>query len=442
MVESKPTVMGLNQFYSDYLASIGLIVSDDGLVNQKLTGASMPATIGGKRLILPLPEVLRNPDWNSTIAFHPLGETIYGGESELMKTLKKLVEFRVSSILATLIIELVDLASDKDGHKKLSPRQGDLLTILYKVDAKTVTDFTKVIDSTSKPGSSKLCSLYLKRGGKFKGESYSRVAVLSFPFTDEFSNEDRTINGVKLRKDDFKMFCDLVNYIIPFPESLEEYSAGSRSLEAPFFDAITLSTIKILTTLNSKVELFKDYLDNYTDLHSDLNWVDTYSNIGLYAGVIPTLKGAEGKPSVDDIEKAKYENDTPVASIYNVAPPPPPSSMQYNQPQMPVHQYQTPPEPIKVGSGGISWTDLQRSKRQSQPPLGYPQQPYPQQSPQYPPQNYGTYQPPVQPPQPQLYPQPPQYQQAPAPWPQQQYANAYNTVPPWIDQGSFPPYRQ
>lgn len=441
VVAVKPTLDGLQEFYEDILNSLGLQIDDDSFVDMILGGTNFPVTVDGKRMVMPTRDILSNPDWESKVAFHPLSESTYRGESPVLKKLKALVNFRLTTVISCLITELVELAVDTDYHDKLSPKQSELLTRIPKANKKTLDSYSKVINSISPTGKNKLISIYLKRGGEYKGEKYNRIAVTNFPIREEFVDglEDITIYGVKMsNKRDFANFISLFDYILPDSGESETYSHGSRSTEAPNFDALMSAYIKVAKKLNKVSKLFKKHLDNYPALHIDVSWANQLNDLAFFTDLIPSLEGNDGELSIDDDKTNEHQvtatnTDTVnrwAAEVNKVvepikAPTPQPNAFQAPTPQANTFQAPTPTN----DGNGLSWNEVMAKRNQPQPsqqvgyqppqatPLFYPPQtppPQPLGPPpgfagstvvvgQQQPQQYGGY-----PPQ-QQYPQ--QYQQ-------------------------------
>lgn len=315
----KPTVPGLLEFYEGVLVSAGLAVDDNGLVSYAIGGLNTPTTIKDKRLVLPTREFLKEGNWDDYIPFHPLSENIYRTESEVIKFLRNAINLRLMSSLTLLMADLVEIAADKDMHGQLIPKQSSLLTVLDKADAKTYEAFSKIINRVTPTGDRRIVSIYLKRGGKLRGEKYSRVGVVSFPITEEFDNEDtRTIYGVKLRVKDFQGFKNLMEYIIPDCDDLERYSYGSRSLEVPFFDSLLSAYVNVAEQINKKAKLFKKHLPNFDDIYIPLDFASELDNISGYRGLIPTLEGNDGEISIDDKENLdKIEQEEEGRAMFN-----------------------------------------------------------------------------------------------------------------------------
>lgn len=408
---SKPTVEDLLEFYTAILNSVNIGFNQNSMAHMNLGGTAFPATIkdlGDKRLVLPTREVLRASEWDSLVAFHPLAENIYRGESPVLKKLKSLINYHLSSVLASLLEELTEIAVDKELQKKLKPKQTRMIDRIPKVNGKTLNSFNKIINSISSKGSKRLINIYLKHGGRYKGEDYPRVAITSFPVMDEANNDDKTIFGVKMAsKKDFESFFSLMDYILPECDLAETYNHGSRSMDAPYFDALMHSYLKIAKQLNKVTWLFRKQLKDADALHIDVSWEDGLQDMSYYRSLIPGLEGNDGELTISDKEKGQLEEqsqqtETPQAPVAAAPQQPtqqPPWSTAPQQPQQPqpmAPQPQPQPQPQEESTGnGVSWQSIRQNlQQQQQPQWGQqPQQqwgaPQPQQ-PQMPPGFAGT----------------------------------------------------
>ena len=106
--------MDINKdFYEPVLA--GLSIKDvDG--NGILTSVFNPdklqiVMVGGKTLVLPLKEVLREGKKEDRIVFHPLSENVTRGESDTLKALRDYIQWRHQSVGILLITELARVAA-------------------------------------------------------------------------------------------------------------------------------------------------------------------------------------------------------------------------------------------------------------------------------------------------------------------------------------------
>lgn len=479
MTSKKATHDELIDFYKKIASSLGLDYDNEGYLS--IRSSDLPATVENKRLVLPTREILRRSPWDECIAFHPMSENIYRGESDVLRALKRYAMFRIGSIISLTMAALTNLASNEALHNTLTPSQAEILSLMPNSDAKTLDTFEKIINLHSTRGKNKLVNIYLKHGGRYKGEDFSRVSVVTFPITKEFQNADRTIFGVKLTVKDFKAFRALFCYILPDCEVPETYSFGSRDLSTPYLDCLLTSFSKIASALNKVVYKFKDHLkDDFDDIVCDLDWVEELGDLTRYIGIIPTLQGNDGELTQED--KLKLENlggvkkhtselakeiaNTP-GSVKDVPP-------WENQPQQVPQQqgYQQQPAPSHVQqanvhhdrsiagnlstnvdqsrpaaqeSGVADWNEMMRKSKYGQ---GQPQQQqgyYPQAAPPQvhypvPPSMPGYQPPPPPPPQQGYYPQAAPQQQGyyPQVAPPQQ---GYYPVPPSMP-GYQPPQQE
>lgn len=429
--------MEVIQLYKSVLASMNVRANEDGLLSMELHGESLPLYCQKKRLALPIQSLLRSGNWEGLQPFHPVSESVYRGESPVLKELRKYINLRLMEIVASQISELVKVAADTDLHKKLKPTQVELLKCLKDADERTINDFQKIINKSDPNGATKLVGVYLKRGGKLGGDEFMRLAKVSFPIVDEFDNSDRTIFGVKLRVKDFEGFRKFFNYLIPDCEVEDSYSYGSRSMSAPYLHALLSAYAKVAHALNKTTRKFTKYIEDSDSLLINLDWEEHLDKFEQFRTQIPALDGNDGEPmtGVDTETSDQMAGKEPKAA-------PAPSRVQPKTShlgQSTVHARQEvaapqddappfEPDPVskppshpaakpKSGSGGgVSWDSYKNQQTAAQ----QPQQPmYPQPQPQP-----GYY----QQPQPQYgYQQQPQMNHYPGYPPQQQ---PYQGPPP------------
>ncbi len=72
--------MDLIAFYTSVLTSFGLTVQNtdkcESVVHLKVDGVDQPVKLSGKIICLPTYNNLRNPDWDTYVAFHPFVKTM------------------------------------------------------------------------------------------------------------------------------------------------------------------------------------------------------------------------------------------------------------------------------------------------------------------------------------------------------------------------------
>jgi hypothetical protein len=287
--------MTILELYRAILAANNFVVGDDNLVSYVIGGEKVPAMCNGKRIVFPASPVLQNPDWDNTIAFHPMSEAIIRGESPMIRKLKVAVMARITTVASCLLTDLMGMAVDTDYHKKLSPTQSEFLSLIGAVNADTLKKLNNLMDVISIDGERRLMSLFIKRGGTYKGKGYQRVAVVDFPLIEQLKSEGTKAYDVNMGSlKNKKAILALFNYILPDADVAEAYSFGSNSMAAPNLHALLSSFVKIAKKLNKMTHLFRKHLDNPDELHIDLSFADHIDDLAQYRDMIPSLQGNEG----------------------------------------------------------------------------------------------------------------------------------------------------
>lgn len=284
--------------YKSVLSAAGLVATEEGLISMDFDGILTPCTVGkspAKRLVLPIPEILNNPNWNATIAFHPMSESLLRGESEVLRKLKALLMVRVLATTSDLAIQLMAIAVNVAAQKKLSPTQHEYLSAVGDVSENTFKDLTKITGSLTIEKGDQLINMYLKRAGQWKGKGYSRVAVTTFPLMEELSTPGKEVFGHNLASlKNKKAIKALFDYILPETEDVDRYSYGTNSDIAPYFTAMMSSFTKVAKQLNSITYKFRKHLDDADKLMIDIEYDKELNDLGKYRDIIPTLTGNEG----------------------------------------------------------------------------------------------------------------------------------------------------
>lgn len=302
----------LTTIYREILNALGFEVDDKGAVFFEEVGVKTPFTMNKRQLVLPTDEWLKNPDWENTIPFHPLSENTQRKKSEVLERLTLVVCNRLYQVGATLICFLTELAADTDRHKKLTPEQRDYLRLLPDVDKRTVDDVRKLMRAKlTFKGDNAFINIFIKRGGVWKGEEYSRVAVATFPIADQENNEDKKIFDVTFRVRDRSTLFNLLRHIFPqFDKSIDEYSYGSRSSVAPNFHSLMMSFANLAFELNKVTKTFQDDFEEVKGLLIGTNWVKNMAELMEYRNDIPPLDGNEGEANEDELAKPKAKAES------------------------------------------------------------------------------------------------------------------------------------
>ncbi|MNP98184.1 hypothetical protein D3C85_107970 [compost metagenome] len=366
--------MTIIELYQSILKSVNFVVGDDHLVSYVIGSNKVPVQVSAKRLVLPVHDVLANPDWANTIAFHPLSEAIIRGESPVFRKLKIACLSRLTTVATCLVTELMGIAVDHDYHKKLSPTQNEFLDLIPNVKEETLTKLEKLLDVVSIDGDHRFVNMYIKRGGEYKGKKFQRVCVVDFPLIQELKSEGTYACGVNLNSlKNKKAITALFNYVLPDAEG-ETYSFGSNSLAAPNLHALLTSYAKIAGKLNKVTNLFKKHLDNPADLHIELGFEKHIADLAQYRDLIPSLSGNEGDsgeaaepaskphthPQVDTSKFAQAVVDRESAAKPAPAAPAaftPPWDNQPGQTGFAAQPAPTP-APAPTSGSGLSWNSV------------------------------------------------------------------------------------
>jgi hypothetical protein len=362
--------MTIIELYQSILKSVNFVVDENHLISFVIGNNKVPVQVSGKRLVLPVHDVLANPDWANTLAFHPLSEAIIRGESPVFRKLKIACLNRLTTVATCLVTELMGIAVDHDYHKKLSPTQNEFLDLIPNVKEETLTKLEKLLDVVSIDGEHRMINMYVKRGGEYKGKKFQRVCVVDFPLIEQLKSEGTYACGVNLNSlKNKKAITALFNYVLPDAEG-ETYSFGSNSLAAPNLHALLTSYAKIASKLNKVTNLFKKHLDNPADLHIELGFEKHIADLAQYRDLIPSLSGNEGDsgeaaestqakphqhPHVDTSKFAQAVVDRESEAKPAAFVPP------WNEQPAPTGFTQQPapaPAPVASTGSGLSWNSV------------------------------------------------------------------------------------
>lgn len=381
--------MKLLDLYKALLKTASFTVTEDNFVSRLLPdGKVIPATIKGKRLVLPTQEHLANP--MDKVVFHPLSENILRGESAVLEEFRSSLNIKLNVTIGMVAYQLLRIATSTGTHAKLTPDQSEFLSKVKHADEKTLEVFRKLMKAMDLTQSQKaFVSIYLKRGGLVHGKKHGRVGVVSFPLYDELAKGGHEIYGVKLRVKDIDSLKALFEYMIPNIGKKEAHNRGSDSDVAPYLDSLMKAFMTVAGPLNDLVELFHNQLDDPKEgddedgptvsetLRFEDSWVESFDNLATMVPeirLIPVQAGGEGAPSKTAATPAPHATHAPAAS-------PLPAALMNPQgfqpqpaqpwPSAPVH---APQGPVKTARGGLDFDSVLRSN----PALaaatgGYPQ---------------------------------------------------------------------
>lgn len=396
--------MKMLDFYRAVLSAGGLVANDEGYVSARFDDDTIPFMVRiidetgaahSKRLVLPMKQHVSNGDKSQIVLFHPLSENILRGESEVMAKFRQAVNVRLNFALASLVDELLTLATSPAMHSRLRPDQLELMSILKDADAKTLEAWqalTKAMPFTSNDSEKRFAHLYIKKNGLISGKRHLRVAIISFPFYDELKKADRTVYGVKLRKKDHEMLVAMVEHLLPNLDKPGFYNRGSVSDTSPTLEALLLGVLGVASHINSFVEEYGELLPNLQSLQYDDSWVEALQNVDQFRGEIRMLPMQTGNEGATDRQEAQREAAPALTNVSMAAPAPQlgqPRTVAMPPPAAPVahhhaHAMAMPPmmapshgpqvgELVRSASGGIDLAaTMQRMNPQMQQQFGNP----------------------------------------------------------------------
>ena len=304
--------MKLLDLYKDILKMGWMTVNEDGLIsmssrlNADDNGGSDPVIIDGKRLVMPTQYHLDHPDPKQKVIFHPLSESILLGESAVVSKLRRVYSVMINLAILKLIEDLITLGLSVADHKKLSPGQAEILSILKDVDARTQKDMSKmIVNAVKKDGvDGMFFKLYLKKGGTVDGKKYSKAGIATFPFYNEISQDKAEHYGVTIRKKDHLMIQKLMEVILPGISEAHHYDRGSNSDIAPYLDALLRTVQAVGSDLNKLSKKFHKFLSHPEMTEVSLDWVEGMDNISEYLSEIrriPAQLGNQGSRKTEEI---------------------------------------------------------------------------------------------------------------------------------------------
>jgi hypothetical protein len=304
--------MKLLSVYRAILDYASMAADSQGYVKNAHGDSRESILIEGKQLVLPLPEQLRNFDSKQKIIFHPMAENIFKGESEIIQLLKKRICIKLNISTAAIIQALINIVASPDLHGRMNPQQAELFSVNMDADVKTLTNFVKImtVGIKTKPESA-FVSMYLNRGGVYRGSKHSKVSVMTFPLYEQLTKEAKVPNGISLehlRIKDKDCITKLFQFIFPGLEMPEQYNYGADTTIAPFLDALMMGSARVASKINDIVELYKDYIDDAESVMFTSEWLDDIVNMDNLKNDIrriPIQQTMDGSVVVEPVEEIK-----------------------------------------------------------------------------------------------------------------------------------------
>ncbi|BCM95262.1 hypothetical protein [Burkholderia phage FLC6] len=300
--------------YYKILLDLGWMVADEeGNVSVKLGDQLMPATIDGKRVVLPTREQMKNQNWKTRVGFHPLREAFNLGISDMVATLRDQFVQRLNASIAYLMKELIAIAYDQDNQKNLSTEQSQVLNALSKCDASLVKDFESIQKSTkSRNNADMFINIFIKRGGVVKGVTYGRAGIVTFPIYESLKKpEKEPINGVKLTNKNREMLIKLYEFVFPtLLADPEFFNVGINSRSAPFIESLVRSVLNVVDALVETAQPYMGIVDlpEILTFPEDLGtWKEIFDSKDMVEKLARTIPALNSNEAGEEMDREKEE---------------------------------------------------------------------------------------------------------------------------------------
>lgn len=337
--------MKLLQSYTAILDSFGIHAEEEGSFlrsTHPVTGDTTPLMVTVARnsdmvtlpVVLPTKEVLKLEEDGTLIKYHPMGESVFRGQSEVLNKTVMLAGARVCMVTQCLVQTLVNLSVDTDLHSELSPGAMKLIEQMPLLkSANSKSNLSKYWSSLVKrttgiKGEFPICRFHLERTGELDSNTYSRICRLRPVVLEQPEGRIFGLVGPTAGTRE----SVLAAYTLVLGES-GQFAAGSNSKSAPYLFALLRCYGAVLTHLNKLVKTLSKHLDKKL-LTSNVEWIkdidnmDGYfkseldiqfeGNIGITSSNATAAKAAEedivGRPTAVKINKPGVKIAAPVTT--------------------------------------------------------------------------------------------------------------------------------
>ena len=320
----------LTELYTSILSSAGLVVDNQGFVSTLLPGSDTPKpfSVDAKRLVLPIPEQLKQTDWSNRIGFHPGLQSLTGGESRVMEKFRDRMNGYADFMFGMLLSDIAQLGVNEELHKDLTPVQAGYLGPFSDADqkfVKLVTDLVATKRVTKK--NYEFIRFSVIKGRSWQGQKRARVAVMHFPLYEALpkDNKPTTILGHKLRIVDVKMLRAMYEFLFPGIQEPGHYEIGSDSKIAPSLEALMALYAKFIDVQNAAVGILEPVIKTSNALLIVNDWRDDLADFSKYLPEIRKIPLLEGNAPSERIAQANAPqriSDTPIErAVKTIAAP-------------------------------------------------------------------------------------------------------------------------
>lgn len=296
----------LFELYTSILASVGMIVDNQGFVSTLLPGSDSPKpfSVDTKRLVLPTEDQRKQTDWSNRIGFHPLLQNVSGGESRVMEKFRDRMNSFSDFTLGMLFLDIAELGVKEEMHKDLTPSQAAYLGPFSDADAKFVK-FVRDIVATNRvvKKNFEFVRFSVIKGRAWNGQKRSRVAVMHFPLYEALpkDNKPAVILGHKLRAADVKMMRAMYEFLFPHIREANYYELGSDSKIAPSLEALMGLYSQFIDAVNGAVSVLEPVISTSNALLIVDDWRADLADPGKYLPEIRNIPFLEGNSAPERV---------------------------------------------------------------------------------------------------------------------------------------------
>ena len=258
--------------------------------------------VGGKTLVLPLKEVLREGKKEDRIIFHPLSENVTRGESDTIKALRDYIQWRHQTVGVLLITELARVAATPTEHKNYPAKAKKYLQQITDFDEANYKTLVTILKNVKPDPDRRIISLTLRRGSKTKDDGIMRSCLVHFPIFEDLAKDELSVFGAKIPSKKAKVrLAKLFEIVFGDEETREAFSYGSRNMDAPYLHSLLTVHTRLAEHFNALVATHSKILgeDLTLLLTTPLDWVPMLEEFNLMRNMVPPQQGNEGAITVD-----------------------------------------------------------------------------------------------------------------------------------------------
>ena len=361
---SSPNLVSI---YTGILGSGWMIPNERDEVVQRISSETeevIPLLIENRIVALPTRENLNRSGKDNLIIFHPLMEGLIGGASPVIGKIRRVYSIRLNAIIGEALRSLLSGATSTLEVAKFSPDQLELLTVLTKVDEKTLKAWDKIVNLSIEQFNvgNFLVDVYMKPNAVMSGQTYSRVAFVKFPLYEELKKPEGKIFGssTKFRSTDIEMFIKLFEFVFPNIAVENAYSYGTNSRIAPFLDALLGCFGKLFKLVNGVYNNFNNVIPMDAAIVTDLDWQQYFRDIETLTSIASSVPQQYGNFAVKTEDRVREQTGSSDQRIDNLATSSGPTMVELGSQQSPLAKAQAPQQsnsqrildtPKRVGLG-------------------------------------------------------------------------------------------